>query len=216
MATRINLTLDSSVDLTSVETTLDNTLGTDEILTDRASGPTARTNTHDTTEVVATRYLADTVDPTSTVDTLQSEWPDGTVDTSQTTVEYQQDQYADDPNYYPYNRSTGLRTPVEYVNSSGYTLGVTADIVVNDVESSVDASVDFEPVTADYTRQDKLVTDGNTVEILKGEPTGAPINNGQPPQPPATPDGNVSLVVVTVKEHIPRITHGGIDTEELV
>lgn len=216
MATKISLTLDSSVDLDSVETTLDDTLGSDEILTDRASGPSETTAGDDTTEVVATRYLDDTVDPSDTVDELESEWPDGTVDTSQTTVEYQQDEFADDPDYYPYNRSTGLRTPVEYVNSDGYRLEITADIVVDDVESSVDTSVEFDPVTEDYTRRDRVVTDGDSVEILKGDPTDKPINNGEPPQAPSTPDGNVSLATVTLKEHIDRITHGGIDVKELV
>ena len=216
MATKINLTLGSSTDLTALESTLDSTLGSDEILSEQATGPTEQTTIDDTTEVVATRYLADTVDPTNTVDSLQTEYPDATIDTSWTGREYQQDQYADDPDYYPYTRSTGLRTPVKYTNSDGYTLGVDTAVVVGDVESLINDSVDFDPVTEAYTRRDRVVTDGNTIEILQGTAVEEPAKTGVLPEPPETPTDHVSLVIVTLKEHIDRITHGGIEVEPLV
>ena len=216
MATEIRLTVDGDISTESVEETLTDVLADNELDTDRASGPSERTTVDGTTEIVATRYVADTVDPTDTVDKLQSEYPDAEINTSRQWFEYEKGEFADDPSYYPHDRETGLRTPVEYTNSNDYALGVSAAIVVNASKQTIDDSVTFAPVTDHYTRRDRVVTDGETLTIIKGDPTGNPKESGNVPEPPTTPTDHVSLAVVTLKEHIDRIPHGAIDVEPLI
>ena len=216
MTTRIRLTVDGDISTDSLEQTLTDALGDDELETDRASGPTERETLDETTEVVATRYLADTVDPTDTVDELQNEYPDAEIDTSRQYFEYEKDEFADDLEYYPYDRETGLRTPVEYQNNSGYDLGISTAVVVGGTESTIDDSVTFAPVTDYYTRRDRVVTDGEILTIIKGDPTGNPKESGKIPESPDAPTDHVSLAVVTLKEHIDRIPHGAINVEPLI
>lgn len=96
-------------------------------------------------------------------------------------------------------------------------LGTNTELTQNQSgESVIDGSVTFAPITDHYTRRDRVVTDGETLTIIKGEPTGNPKESGKNPDPPTTPTGHVSLAVVTLKEHIERIPHGAINVESLI
>lgn len=216
MAHEYRIETGTDATLSNLNTALSDTTF-DRVLTDRDQTFGEQTDINgDVVGYTATIYATDAearADVEAELETVVADATTATITHRHTWREYD-DARIPDATYYPHDRAAGLRTDPS-VERDGWDSTIAAGTHHDGTEVSHNDTLTFD-APSDYCRRDRVVADADGLSIIEGNPVGQPSETGVQPTAPPTPDGAVSVAVVTVKEHIDRIPYGGIDTAELV
>jgi len=186
------------------------------VLTARDQTFSYRETIDGTTEYRATVYAADTearADVLAELESVVADATTATIDHRHTWAEYDNTRIAD-PDYYFTDAEAGHRTNPTAEHADGWTIDAEAAYHVVNTAHTATQSFTIDPPSK-YARRDRIVADADGLRVLTGKSFDEP-NGPAPLEAPPTPTDAVSVATVTVKTHIDRIPHGGIDTNTLV
>jgi len=211
MAQKYRIRTGSDATLSTLNSALSNTTF-ERVLTDRDQTFSEQTDINgDVTGYAATVYAADP-EPRDSIETelqdVVSSATTATIQRRHVWRDYDDTRIAD-PTYYPSHISDGLRADPT-LTTDGWGVAVNVDSLHAGSEASAAATLTFEQPT-DYMRRDRLVVDDTGLSVLSGTAVGEPAITGEQTTAPDVPTDAVSVAVVTVKQHIDRIPHGGIN-----
>lgn len=215
MAHQFTITTGTDASLSTLNDSLSATT-LERVLTDRDQTFSERETTDGTTEYRATVYAADTearADVLADLESVVTEATTATIDHRHTYAEYDDARIAD-PSYYHADAETGHRTDPTAEHAGGWTVDAETAYHIADTEHTATQSFTIDPPSK-YARRDRIVADADGLRVITGESFDEP-NGTAPPDAPPTPTDAVSVAVVTVKAHIDRIPHGGIELDTLV
>jgi len=215
MAHQFTITTGTDASLSMLNDTLSATTF-QRVLIDRDQTFNERETIDGGTEYRATIYAADTearADVLAELESVVTEATTATIDYRHTWGEYDDTRIAD-PDYYSTDAEATHRTDPIAEHAGGWQIDTEADYYITDTEHTATQSFTIDPPSK-YARRDRIVADADGLRVVTGESFDEP-NGSAPPDAPPTPTDAVSVATVTVKTHIDRTPHGGIDTETLV